>query len=86
MGRLLNGQRQRGTLMDNLKTTLFAHIEEQIDAASIQKRLRNNLLQPYDGSFGSHVLVNIPSQKERREAPRQIRQVNRRPSETGDTR
>ena len=57
----------------NTKQILFSHIEEQLDAALLQKRLRDNRVQASDRPTGSYVLVNVPSQKDRHKTNHQTR-------------
>jgi len=55
--------------MNNLKTLLVGHMspraQERNNAAVLRKKLRDHIIQPSDRPFGSYVLVNVPSEKER---------------------
>jgi len=57
----------------NTKQLLFAHVEEQLDAALLQKRLRDDRIQANNRSARSYVLVNVPSQKNRHQTNYQAR-------------
>ena len=57
----------------NTKQLLFAHVEEQLDAALLQKRLRDDRIQANNRSARSYVLVNVPSQKSRHQTSYQAR-------------
>lgn len=71
---------------DSLKDLLFGHIKDQADATLLQKRLQDYQLHASDRSAGSYVLVNVPSQKDRRQITRQVRPQHRSRDQAGDIR
>lgn len=74
--------------MNDLKTLLVGHMSprqtERINAALLQKRLRNHQLSTDNRTFGSYVLVDVPSQKERHNTVEQVRPQHSSRDQAGD--
>ena len=50
--------------MNDFKQMLVGHVKDQCNEALLRKWQRDHRVQTSDRSFGSYVLVNVPSKKE----------------------
>ena len=76
--------------MNDFKTLLVGHVSPRLQernyAQLLQEKLRDRQLQTSDRPPGSYLLVNIPSQKERRGTRNQVRSKHNSRDQTGDIR
>ena len=83
-----NKNPQRNQTMNNLKTLLVGHMSprqtERINAALLQKRLRDHQLPTDDRTFGSYLLVDVPTKEERHNTVEQVRPQHGGRDQAGD--